>query len=161
METDINLSKIGRNSLVLLRILIGWHFLYEGVLKLYNPAWTSKAYLSSAELLRPLFQWLSSDAMIHLVDNLNIFSLMVVGLSLLLGLFERIGSVFGICLLLIYYIAHPALPGASQVGTEGSYWIINKNLIEATALFVLYHIPTGSYFGLNLLRKILLAPQTK
>ena len=153
MKTDINLSKTGRNSLILLRILIGWHFLYEGVLKLYNPAWTSKAYLSSAELLKPLFQWLSSDEMINLVDNLNIFSLMVVGLSLLLGYFERLGIVFGICLLIMYYMAHPALPGASQVGTEGSYWIINKNLIEAAALFVLYHIPTSTYFGLNLLKK--------
>ena len=128
MTTDIILSKTGRNSLIILRILIGWHFLYEGVLKLYNPSWTSKAYLSSAELLKPLFQWLASDEIIHLVDNINIFLLMVVGLSLLLGYFERVGIVFGISLLIMYYLAHPALPGSSQVGTEGSYWIINKNL---------------------------------
>ena len=153
MTTDIILSKTGRNSLIILRILIGWHFLYEGVLKLYNPSWTSKAYLSSAELLKPLFQWLASNEIIHLVDNINIFSLMVVGLSLLLGYFERVGIVFGICLLIIYYLAHPALPGSSQVGTEGSYWIVNKNLIEAAALYVLYNIPTSTYFGLNLLKK--------
>ena len=53
----------------------------------------------------------------------------------------------------MYYLAHPALPGSSQVGTEGSYWIINKNLIEAAALYVLYNIPTSTYFGLNLLKK--------
>ena len=29
-------------ALVLLRIFIGWHFLYEGVIKAYNPAWTSR-----------------------------------------------------------------------------------------------------------------------
>ena len=161
MTTDINLSRTGRNSLILLRLFIGWHFLYEGVLKLYNPAWTSKAYLSSAELLSPFFQWLASDGMIHLVDNLNIFGLMVVGLSLLLGYFERVGSIFGICLLLMYYLAHPAFPGASQAGTEGSYWIINKNLIEAAALYVLYQLPTGAYFGLHSLKKNLLTPQTK
>jgi len=161
MTTDINLSRTGRNSLILLRLFIGWHFLYEGVLKLYNPAWTSKAYLSSAELLSPFFQWLASDGMIHLVDNLNIFGLMVVGLSLLLGYFERVGSIFGIRLLLMYYLAHPALPGASQAGTEGSYWIINKNLIEAAALYVLYQLPTGAYFGLHSLKKNLLTPQTK
>ena len=86
---------------------------------------------------------------------------MVVGLSLLLGYFERIGSVFGICLLLMYYLAHPALPGASQAGTEGSYWIINKNLIEAAALFVLYQMPTGTYFGLQSLKKNSLNPKTK
>ena len=153
MTTDINLSKTGRNSLIILRILIGWHFLYEGVLKLYNPAWTSKAYLSSAELLKPLFQWLASNEMIHLVNNVNIFSLIVVGLSLILGYFERVGIVLGIYLLIMYYLAHPALPGSSQVSTEGSYWIINKNLIEAAALYVLYNIPINTYFGLYFLKK--------
>ena len=97
MTTDIKLSKTGRDRLIILRILIAWHFLYEGVLKLYNPAWTSKAYLSSAELLKPFFQWLASNEIIHLVDNFNIFSLMMVGFSLLLGYFERVGIVFGIC----------------------------------------------------------------
>jgi thiosulfate dehydrogenase [quinone] large subunit len=53
----------------------------------------------------------------------------------------------------MYYLAHPALPGTSQVGTEGSYWIINKNLIEAAALYVLYNIPTSTYFGLSSLKK--------
>ena len=28
---------------VLLRILIGWHFLYEGVIKAYNPSWRENA----------------------------------------------------------------------------------------------------------------------
>ena len=32
-------------GLVILRILIGWHFLYEGISKLVNPYWSSAAYL--------------------------------------------------------------------------------------------------------------------
>ena len=28
-------------ALVVLRVLIGWHFLYEGLAKLGNPYWTS------------------------------------------------------------------------------------------------------------------------
>jgi len=31
--------------LTVLRILIGWHFLYEGIAKLLSPAWTAKYYL--------------------------------------------------------------------------------------------------------------------
>ncbi len=42
-------------GLVLLRILIGWHFLYEGIIKAYNPSWTSKSYLLSASILKPFF----------------------------------------------------------------------------------------------------------
>ena len=35
--------------LVVLRILIGWHFLYEGLAKLTNPYWSSAGYLSQAQ----------------------------------------------------------------------------------------------------------------
>ena len=36
----------------------------------------------------------------------------------------------------------------AQVNTEGSYWIVNKNLIEAVACLVLFYYPTGAVFGL-------------
>ena len=32
-------------SLSLLRVLVGWHLLYEGMAKLANSNWTSAAYL--------------------------------------------------------------------------------------------------------------------
>jgi thiosulfate dehydrogenase [quinone] large subunit len=148
-----HISKGPIRAVVLMRILIGWHFLYEGVLKMYNPTWTSKAYLMSAELLKPFYRWLGDDSMIGIVDNLNQYVLMIVGLALILGVFERIGAVVGIALLVLYYLAHPAFPGMNQSGTEGSYWIVNKNLIEAAALYVIYLIPTGSYFGLGIFSK--------
>lgn len=28
-----------------LRIVIGWHFLYEGIAKIYTPNWSSASYL--------------------------------------------------------------------------------------------------------------------
>lgn len=31
--------------LVVLRLFIGWHFMYEGLVKIMNPKWTSMAYL--------------------------------------------------------------------------------------------------------------------
>ena len=35
-------------ALVALRLAVGWHFLYEGVLKLQNPYWTSADYLAQS-----------------------------------------------------------------------------------------------------------------
>ena len=32
-------------GLVILRILIGWHFLYEGISKLINPYWLSLIHI--------------------------------------------------------------------------------------------------------------------
>ncbi len=145
-----NVSKSQRNGIVLLRVLIGWHFMYEGVVKLHDPAWTSKGYLMSAEgWFSGFFAWLGSDTLVNMVDLLNVFGLMVVGITLIFGIWEKLGTIFGIALLLLYYLARPPFPGVSDIGTEGSYWIVNKNLIEAVALWLLYQLPSGAYFGIQ------------
>ncbi|MES2646980.1 MAG: DoxX subfamily [Bacteroidota bacterium] len=148
----MNTSKLTRVQgfvLVLLRILIGWHFLYEGVIKAYNPSWTSRGYLLSASILKPFFAWLASDSLISIIDNLNIIALIAVGISLLIGIKVKWGCIGGVLLLLLYYFAHPPLPGLPQGPSEGSYWIVNKNLIEMAALFVVYQFPLTSLFGLE------------
>jgi thiosulfate dehydrogenase [quinone] large subunit len=59
--------------LVVLRLFVGWHFLYEGVVKLFNPYWTAKTYLLTSEgALRPLFVWLAEEPMISVVDVVNV-----------------------------------------------------------------------------------------
>jgi thiosulfate dehydrogenase [quinone] large subunit len=52
-------------------------------------------------------------------------------------------------LLALYYLAHPPFPGLPQGPAEGSYWIVNKNLIEIAALLVIYQFPLASVFGLE------------
>lgn len=153
MSDQITDSKNSRIAITILRILVGWHFLYEGIIKIYNPDWSAKGYLLTAETFTGFYQWLASDSLIGLVDAMNVVVLLLVGLSLVLGIFEKQGAFCGIGLLLLYYFAHPAFMGSAQLVTEGNYWIINKNLVEAAALFVLYTIPTGSYFGLEVLFK--------
>jgi thiosulfate dehydrogenase [quinone] large subunit len=145
----LKLSKVQANTLVLLRILIGWHFLYEGVIKAYNPSWTSRGYLLSASILKPFFNWLSGDSLISTIDTLNIAGLIAVGISLLVGIKVKWGCIGGILLLMLYYLAHPPFPNLPQGPSEGSYWIVNKNLIEMAALFVIYQFPLTSVFGLE------------
>ena len=148
----MNIPKLTRMqgyTLVLLRILIGWHFLYEGVIKAYNPSWTSRGYLLSASILKPFFNWLSGDSLISTIDTLNIVGLIAVGISLLVGIKVKWGCIGGVLLLMLYYLAHPPFPNLPQGPAEGSYWIVNKNLIEMAALFVIYQFPLTSVFGLE------------
>jgi thiosulfate dehydrogenase [quinone] large subunit len=147
--TTQKLSAVQGNTLVLLRVLIGWHFLYEGVIKAYNPSWTAKGYLLSASVLKPFFTWLASESLISTIDFLNIAGLIAVGMSLLLGLKVRWGCIGGILLLAFYYLAHPPFSSLPQGPAEGSYWVVNKNLIEMAALFVIYQFPLTSVFGLE------------
>ena len=139
------------NALVLLRLFIGWHFLYEGLIKLFSPSWTAKGYLAgSSGPLKGFFQWLAGDAMIGAIDFLNVAALIFVGLALTLGFWTKLFSYVGIGLLVLYYLAYPPLPGWEVTGpAEGSYFIINKNLVEAIALAVLIQFPTAHYFGLE------------
>ncbi len=149
MDTQIYRSR-QLSALVLLRWLIGWHMMYEGITKIANPSWTAKGYLTSADGLFPgFFQWLASDGLIGVVDFLNMWSLFLIGLCLILGLFGKYAALFGGVLVLFYYLAHPPLFEPSVVPVEGNYLFINKTLIEAVALFVLAFFPTDHIIGIN------------
>lgn len=154
--TDSYMEKKSRIEMcvIMLRVLIGWHFLYEGIVKLYNPDWTAFGYLASAQgPLKSVFTMLANESIIGWVDTLNMAALLLVGLTLLLGVFEKFGAFVGIGLLTMYYLAHPPFPGLTQLNVEGNYWLVNKNLIEMVALLLLFYFPTGHLFGIKSLRK--------
>jgi thiosulfate dehydrogenase (quinone) large subunit len=139
-------------ALTSLRILIGWHFLYEGLVKLYTPGWTAKAYLlGSVGPFSILFKGMAhSESVIHIVDILNEWGLVLIGLSLFIGLLSRPCKLLGMALLMLYYLAYPPFAGLDIIThVEGSYWIVNKNLIEMAALFVLYLFPSSHITGLD------------
>jgi len=150
---NIHQSKV-IGTVTVLRIVIGWHFLYEGIMKMYNPDWTAFGYLASAQgPLKSIFSAMAHTSVIGWVDTLNMAALIIVGITLLLGIFEQIGAFVGIGLLALYYLAHPPFPGLTQLNVEGNYWFVNKNLIELVALVLVYYVPTGQRFGLDYLRK--------
>lgn len=145
-------SKIQLIGLVTLRVLIGWHFFYEGLSKLINPYWTSAGYLAESKwVLSGFFEWITKNAeILRVVDFLNIWGLILIGLALILGLFARFASYAGIILILLYYAAQPPLIGLeSSLPNEGNYLIVNKNLIEAAALFILVYFPTSKIIGID------------
>jgi uncharacterized membrane protein YphA (DoxX/SURF4 family) len=138
--------------LLLLRMGIGWHFLYEGLVKLVSPGWTSAPFLAESRwLLSGAFHWIvSHPAALRLVDLLNVWGLVLIGLGLLLGAFTRFAALSGIALLSLYYLASPPLAGLPSNGAaEGSYLIVNKNLVELLALCVVAAFPAGGFFGLE------------
>lgn len=138
--------------LVILRVAIGWHFLYEGLVKLLNPNWSSVGYLlDSGGFLGSFFHGLAANPqMVMVMDQLNIWGLILVGLSLILGLLSRPAIIGGIILLSLYYLSHPPFTGIRYAApSEGSYLIVNKNLVELFALAVLYVFPSSKYIGID------------
>ena len=138
--------------LVILRMLIGWHLLYEGVVKLWNPGWSAGGYLmdSQGPFANLFYKMAANPSVLQVIDFMNIWGLILVGLGLLLGIFTRLACIGGILLLLLYFLSHPALIGVKYaMPTEGSYLFVNKNLIEMAALAVLLVFPTGKMAGLD------------
>ncbi len=140
------------SALVILRMLIGWHLLYEGIVKLWNPNWSAGGYLMDSQgIFAGLFKEMAGNAsVLAAVDFLNVWGLILIGLGLILGLFTRYAAIGGIVLLSMYYLSHPPFAGLDYaLPNEGSYLIVNKNLIEIFALAVLLAFPTAKYIGLE------------
>jgi uncharacterized membrane protein YphA (DoxX/SURF4 family) len=139
-----------------LRIFVGWHFLYEGIDKLMVPGWSARIYLMGSKwIFSDLFQQMAASPVImKVVDFMNIWGLILIGLSLFVGLRVRWSSIAGSVLLLFYYVAYPPIPGYT-FGTvvEGSYLWINKTFIELFILLVFAALPSGMFFGADRLIK--------
>ncbi len=139
-------------ALTTLRIAIGWHFLNEGLVKVMNPGWSAYSYLNGAVgPFASLFKSLASNPnILEIINILNQWGLVLVGLGLMLGLLTRWACLGGIALLALYYFANPPFIGlvdASMV--EGNYLIVNKNLIELFALWVLLLFPGSKAYGID------------
>jgi uncharacterized membrane protein YphA (DoxX/SURF4 family) len=142
--------------LAILRVVIGWHFLYEGLVKLFNPAWTARPFLEGSRwIFGDLFHWMASgNTGMWIIDALNTYGLILIGLAIILGLFTRLASWGGVALLLMYYLAYPPFGGLNYgAPAEGSYLIVNRKLIEIFTLIVLAITDSGQFFGLDMLWK--------
>ncbi|RLD85334.1 MAG: DoxX subfamily [Bacteroidetes bacterium] len=138
--------------LVILRLAIGWHFLYEGLVKLSNPNWTSFGYLMDSKgLFEGMFHSMAeNESVLNIVDFLNIWGLIAIGLSLIIGFLSRPAIIGGITLLAFYYLSHPAFISLKYaLPSTGSYFIIDKTIIELFALVVLFVFPTSKEIGID------------
>ena len=146
------LSELQKFAIGLLRIAIGWHFLYEGFTKLFTPGWSAAGFLEmSSGPFGKIFQAVAaSPGLLEIVDFINIWGLILIGIMLIFGLYSNIAIYGGVLLLSMYYLANPPLI-KNDFGppAEGSYLIVNKNLIELLALIVLAILKAGRYYGLD------------
>jgi len=155
------LNRIQQTALVVLRTLIGWHFLYEGLVKLVWPAWTragvplgrfsSAGYLrSSTGPFADVFRAFADASWLPWLDLLMAWSLLLIGLGLMLGLFTQLACAGALALLALFYLSWLPTRGVYEPGTEGNYLLVNKNLVEAAAVFVVLAFRTGRIAGLDL-----------
>lgn len=160
MKEDLpSSSPLQRFALVVLRTLIGWHFFYEGYVKLLHPAWsrdgqplapwTSAGYLKAATgPLAGVCHSIAEAGWLGSFDVVIAAVLLLIGTSLLLGLFTQSGCAAALVMLGLFYLS--AIPlGLSEARAEGSYLIVNKNLIELASVMTVFVFRTGRIAGLD------------
>ena len=97
------------------------------------------------------FHWIAGQP--QLLDKANLitmYGLAFVGVLLILGLFTRLAAIGGIGFVLLFYLCNPPFVGYFySIPTEGSYLIVNKNLVEVCALAVILLTRSGLFAGLD------------
>ena len=145
MDKKITYSKIATITLVVLRLVVGYHFLYEGVAKLLMPNWSAAPFLLQANwLFSDFFHYIASNqALLSVVNIINIWGQIFIGISLLVGLFSSVAALFAAILLLNYYIAVPPF-------MKGTIFV-DRNLLEFFLFVIVVLFPTSNRIGLDFL----------
>lgn len=155
-----SLSSFQQFSLVAMRTLIGWHFLYEGIYKSRLPgwgpdgtplpAWSASGFIHGATGPVGRLARAAVDAgLLPWIDRLMMLGVAAVGLSLILGLLTRAGCIGGLVLLALFYLSSIPTTGMPAEHNEGNYLLVNKTLIEGLAVLVLLAFDTGRIAGLD------------
>ncbi len=146
-----------KGVITLLRIAIGWHFLYEGFVKLAAGEWSSYTYLvhTSGPFSGFYHALASSPALVNTVDFLNVWGLLLAGGALFMGIFLPVAMTGAILLLLLYYFAYPPFGSSLINNVSGQFYIVDRNLLEAVTLLLLLLIKEKGYglFALSFFRK--------
>jgi len=133
--------------ITILRVAIGWHFLFEGISKIIQGNWTSSAFLLNTTGFFSGFYHLiaSSPALLMVTDMLNIYGLLIIGTALFIGIFSRYASLAGALLLTMYYFAYPPFGNPMMNASDGHLFMVDKLFIEAAALLFLFFYREQGY----------------
>lgn len=129
--------------LFVLRIVIGYHFLYEGFNKLFADTWSSGGFLVQSKWLFSEFiiELANSPSFIAVSDFLNIWGQIFIGLGLILGILTKYAAYSAVVLLLLYYIVYPPF--------IESYTFVDRNLLELIGALIVAFFPTSNILGLD------------
>lgn len=129
-------------TLLLLRVSLGWVYLYAGLTKVLNPDWTAAGYLKAAKTFPEFYQWFASDANIGWVNFLNEWGLTLIGAALILGLAIKIASWSGVAITMLYYFPVLAFP---KIGANS--YIVDDHIIYALVFLAIGAMGSASTWG--------------
>src|SRR6185312_5446636 len=144
MEVPMLDNAASRTLLVLLRLSMAWVFLYAASHQVFSD-WSVAGFLGSTKTFHWLFAPLTAPALATALTFLVGWGHLLIGLSLLSGLMVRVSAIFGIALMLVYWMAHMDFP---YVGDTTNF-LIDEHIVYALVLGLLIARHAGHIWGLD------------
>lgn len=101
--------------------------------------WSATGYLSGAS--GPFAEWFQAMAGSPVVDMLNAWGLLFLGIALIFGLFLRTASALGVALMALYYLA-----GFENNTAHG---LIDEHIVYINLLVILMAFGAGNIVGVD------------
>ncbi len=137
------MTKFQKVSLFLLRITVGWMFLYAGFSHVSDPNFSAAGYLAGAKILTGFYHWLASPGILPVVNFVNEWGLTLLGISLIFGFGVRISSKLGVLQMILFWLPLGILhPDAHSL-------IVDDHIIYAATLLVLASFSAGRSWGMD------------
>jgi len=136
------MNKFEKISLFLVRFSLGWLFVYSGITKILNPEWSSIKYLQGAKMFTGLFAWMTQPNILPIINAVNEWGQLLLGISLILGIAVRLSTTLGAILMALYYVALPfPYPNPQS-------FIVDQHIIYALIMIYLGASNSGKAYGL-------------
>ena len=119
-------------------------FFWAGIKKVLDPAWSAAGYLKGAKTFTEFYQWLTTPGLLPFTNFMNEWGLILLGLSLILGLFVRLSSTLGVLLMLLYYFPILQFPYPNPHS-----FLVDEHIIYAFSLLMLASLHAGRIWGLE------------
>lgn len=127
-----------------LRLLLGWYMLVDGLQNALNPGFTAgmTSFLLGAKTFPSFYAVLAQPSINWWLAPLNAWGITLIGIALILGVGVRPAAWTGAALMIIYYFPHYAFP----IVPDG--YIVEDHIIFASAFVLVALLPAAQSFGL-------------
>ncbi len=137
-------DKAERSLIVLLRLMVGWVFLWAAIHHFGDASYVA-GFLSHTKTFHPIYGPIAQSSMLPAISFLVEYGHLLIGLSLITGLMVRTSAPFAILLMLLYWTAHMDFPFIDNINNL----LVDEHTIAAAVCAYLIVRRAGHVFGLD------------
>jgi thiosulfate dehydrogenase [quinone] large subunit len=144
MKTTKSESALEQFLIVFFRLAMGWTFLWAAIHHFGDEKFVA-GFLTHTKTLHDFYAPFTAPAVASVLTFLVEYGHLLIGLSLISGLFVRASAPFAIALMLLYWSAHMDFPYIDNINN----FLIDYHIVYAGVLTYLILKRAGHVFGLD------------